>query len=361
LNISGTTSIILAISISMGGFRSREKQQSFSIQYRLYVQGGTVTLFPVPTPTSLYPYLDNPFATPIPSGNITGTFVFQESSGGNIYTMTGDGAPLKKITNGIDPSWSPDGKQIAFTRWYEPVGLYVINADGTNETRVWNGQRFQSPRWNPDGKRIAFTQPKGRIDDITSCFGTRCFTVAPDTKWKIGVVELNKVIDPDDQERVNRAAGKPLLCSRLEHRWAVHRLRRCGGRHHEHGHDDALDLDDVQPDAQGRVAVVQPRWDEARLSIGAARSLGTGGDEPSQWQRRADHATRSAQLPASQQRGADLVAGWKANPVPVRPTWQVGVLFGERGWDEYTPSIQKRYRFVDDSIIFRTSASLTGR
>lgn len=178
-----------------------KNNNTFSIQYRLYIQGGTVTLFPVPTPTSLYPYLDNPFATPIPSGNITGTFVFQESSGGNIYTMTGDGVP-KKITNGIDPSWSPDGTQIAFTRWYEPVGLYVINADGTNEARVWNGQRFQSPRWNPDGKRIAFTQPKGQIDDITSCFGTRCFTVAPDTKWKIGVVELNKVLDSDTTKSV---------------------------------------------------------------------------------------------------------------------------------------------------------------
>ncbi len=172
------------------------------VYFRLYMRGDGVTLFPVPTPTSLYPYLDNPFATPIPSGNITGAFVFQESSGGNIYTMTGDGTPLRKITNGIDPSWSPDGTKIAFTRWYEPVGMYVINADGTNETRVWNGQRFQSPRWNPDGKRIAFTQPKGKIDDITSCFGSRCFTSAPDTKWKIGVVELNKVIDPETTKNV---------------------------------------------------------------------------------------------------------------------------------------------------------------
>ncbi len=179
-----------------------KNKNKYPVQFRLWVKGDAVTLYPMPTPTSLYPYLDNPFATPIPSVNITGTFVFQESSGGNIYTMTGDGTPLKLITNGIDPSWSPDGTKIAFTRWYEPVGLYVINADGTNEVRVWNGQRFQSPRWNADGKRIVFTQPKGPLDDIQSCFGTRCFSAAPDTKWKIGVVELDKVIDPDTTKTV---------------------------------------------------------------------------------------------------------------------------------------------------------------
>jgi hypothetical protein len=183
-------------------FVAVKNSNNFAVQYKVWVKGGTVTLYPIPTPTSLYPYLDNPFATPIPSANITGTFVFQESSGGNIYTMSGDGASLKLVTNGIDPSWSPDGTQLAFTRWYEPAGMYVINADGTNEVRVWNGQRFQSPRWNRDGKRIVFTQPKGKLDDTQTCFGTRCFTVAPDTKWKIGVVELDKVIDGETTKTV---------------------------------------------------------------------------------------------------------------------------------------------------------------
>lgn len=147
------------------------------VSFRLTVTGKSVTLYPQPTPTSLYPYLDNPFATPIATTSIQGKLLFQEASGGNIYTVNGDGSNLTRVSYGLDPAWSPDGTRIAFTRWNEPAGLYVANADGSNEVRVFDGQQFLSPRWSPDGKRIVFTRPSGRRGD-----------------WKIGVVELGKVV-----------------------------------------------------------------------------------------------------------------------------------------------------------------------
>jgi Tol biopolymer transport system component len=58
-----------------------------------------------------------------------------------------------------DPAYSPSGKQIAFARSALDGGIFVMNDDGTQVTRLTTnvpGATDQSPRWSPDGKRIAF-------------------------------------------------------------------------------------------------------------------------------------------------------------------------------------------------------------
>jgi hypothetical protein len=161
--------------------------------FRLIVSGDSVALYPTPTPTALpTPF----FATPIPVAPIPGKLVFQESSGGNIYTVNGDGTNLTRITYGLDPAWSPDGKQIAFARWDEPAGLFVANADGTNEARVFGAPSVLSPQWSSDGTRLAFTRQKGgRLEETQVCVRNTCFTAPADPHWKIGVIEIGKVID----------------------------------------------------------------------------------------------------------------------------------------------------------------------
>jgi beta-lactamase regulating signal transducer with metallopeptidase domain len=69
----------------------------------------------------------------------------------------------------LDPVWSPDGKQIAFTlavsEKLEPdasvkMNLYVMNADGSGCKEVTHyayGLQATSPAWSPDGKYLAFT------------------------------------------------------------------------------------------------------------------------------------------------------------------------------------------------------------
>ena len=88
----------------------------------------------------------------------------------NIAVMNADGTGLALLTQnqgGFDswePAWSPDGSRIAFVTNGD---LYVMNADGTEVTRLTNrtasGGFAGEPDWSPDGRRIAFRGERGQI------------------------------------------------------------------------------------------------------------------------------------------------------------------------------------------------------
>ncbi|MBI5301313.1 MAG: PD40 domain-containing protein [Chloroflexi bacterium] len=169
-----------------------------SITFRAYVTGESVTLYPTPTPS---PYPTPIFKTPVAQGVATGKFVFQQWAGGPIYTVNGDGSGLKRILNeGIDPAWSPNATQIAFARWGANGGLRVANADGSNERGVFASSQLVSPRWSPDGKKIVFSQQKGGKPESSFAFGRSTFTLPAEPYWKLGVVELDKVISENETE-----------------------------------------------------------------------------------------------------------------------------------------------------------------
>jgi hypothetical protein len=73
-----------------------------------------------------------------------------------------------------DANWSPDGKKIAFASSFRDVNghdlkgeIYVMNADGTNTTRLTNNLDFdRSPSWSPDGEKIAFTSDRDGNTEI---------------------------------------------------------------------------------------------------------------------------------------------------------------------------------------------------
>ncbi len=120
------------------------------------------------------------------SGAGRGQIVFQNKGGENIYLMNADGSGLRRLTYGFDPALSPDGRQVAFGRWEEPRGLWIINTDGTGERLVFGANRPRSPTWSPDGGTIVFEEwtgsrvcrqtPFGCLtdDEIRALFGGDC-------------------------------------------------------------------------------------------------------------------------------------------------------------------------------------------
>lgn len=76
----------------------------------------------------------------------------------DIWVMRADGSNPVNLTNGEasdwHPSWSPDGREIAFSRGSE---IYVIGDDHPNPVNLTNHEADDSdPVWSPDGSRIAF-------------------------------------------------------------------------------------------------------------------------------------------------------------------------------------------------------------
>ena len=71
-----------------------------------------------------------------------------------IHVMDSDGRNLMKLTGGREPAWSPDGGKIAYTGG--GMQVWVMDADGGNQTQLTQWGENDTPAWSPDSNRIAF-------------------------------------------------------------------------------------------------------------------------------------------------------------------------------------------------------------
>jgi hypothetical protein len=107
----------------------------------------------------------------------------------------GSGSPLSIFTaaqgGGHQPDWSPDGSKIAFTTFdpvYSTGEIATINVDGSGFVRVTDnfgagGGSDSEPTWSPDGAKIAFRDwPSYAITSINAD-GSGRTTLAPGSEF----------------------------------------------------------------------------------------------------------------------------------------------------------------------------------
>ena len=71
----------------------------------------------------------------------------------HIYVARLDGKQLRDLGPGAMPHWSPDDQQI-LASIYQPIGLFVINPDGSSRERLLDSG--SCARWSPAGDRFAY-------------------------------------------------------------------------------------------------------------------------------------------------------------------------------------------------------------
>lgn len=89
-----------------------------------------------------------------------------------VFVMDADGRDVRQLTpeeigmSSGQPTWSPDGKEIAYVRGESVASvvpsrygqLFAVNADGGEARRITAGHPDTDPDWSPDGRAIAFTR-----------------------------------------------------------------------------------------------------------------------------------------------------------------------------------------------------------
>jgi hypothetical protein len=114
-----------------------------------------------------------------------GVIVFDSPTGTEpevIKRVSPGNSAVTSLASGRQPSVSPNGKKIAFTKDHD---IYVMNIDGSNVIQLTNDHYSYSPAWLPDGSKLAY----GRFAPPSNVFTV--WTMNPDGTGKTFVRGLD--------------------------------------------------------------------------------------------------------------------------------------------------------------------------
>jgi dipeptidyl aminopeptidase/acylaminoacyl peptidase len=112
-----------------------------------------------------------------PTWSPDGRYIAYASSGcsNHIYVISVAGGTARQITDGSgeQPAWSPDGRSILYR---SSSGFSVVPAAGGKSRLLRSDDGAYAAAWSPDGRRIAFTH--GRIGDrFARSFGSTLYVM----------------------------------------------------------------------------------------------------------------------------------------------------------------------------------------
>jgi TolB protein len=171
-----------------------------------------------------------------PSGQLAFSSAISNDGSMEIYVSNLDGSGMRRLTKtnkavNISPRWNPaTGREIAFIsdRGGSP-SVYVMDASGANQRHLLGrGGHADSPSWSPDGRYLAFTYggagsyqvfiadvASGQLLQLTSAGRNESPTWSPDSrhiafqstrsgKWEVWQMH----IDGTGQRQVSKGGGR---------------------------------------------------------------------------------------------------------------------------------------------------------
>jgi TolB protein len=133
-------------------------------KFRIY----RINAIPGSKPVLLFPDVDVNQLSPTwsPDGKSVAFHLSREGQTG-VYIANADGTGIRKLAeNAITPSWSPNGQWIAYGSKYNgKYQIYVMDPDGKSQRLITtDGAASFNPSWSPDSRVIVFESDRDGDD-----------------------------------------------------------------------------------------------------------------------------------------------------------------------------------------------------